>query len=93
MKNLKSRLAFVAFTAGLALIGTSGVALAATAGPAAAQEQVAEAAVAYMGSTRDLAVCHSAGLWHITHGSGTYYYCQEYYDPATGRWYALYVGS
>lgn len=93
MRNLKNRLAFVVFTAGLALIGTSGAALAAEAEPVAAQEQVTEAGVAYMGSTRDLATCHSYGLWYITHGSGTYYYCQEYYDPVSGRWYALYVGA
>ncbi|UJW31586.1 hypothetical protein L3Q67_41545 [Saccharothrix sp. AJ9571] len=93
MRSIKNRLAFIAFTAGLTLIGTSGAALSAAAEPTAAQEQVTESAVTYMGSTRDLTLCHSHGLWHITHGSGTYYYCQEYYDPASGRWYALYVGS
>ncbi|RSM43848.1 hypothetical protein DMA12_18245 [Amycolatopsis balhimycina DSM 5908] len=92
MRNLRKRLVVVAFTAGLALIGTSGATLAAAAEPVAAHGQAGVAGVTYMGSTRDLSACHSTGLWYVTYGGATYYYCQEYYDQSTGRWYALYVG-
>ncbi len=100
MRNLKKHLVTVALTTGLALAGalsaTVSEAAAAESTPArapvAGQASVTAAGVTYMGSTRDLAVCHSTGLWYVNYGGATYYYCQEYYDPNTGRWYALYVG-
>jgi hypothetical protein len=99
MRNLKKRLVTVALTTGLALagaLGATGSAVAAESTPAhepvVGQASVAAAGRTYMGSTRDLSACHSTGLWYVLNGYATYYSCEEYYDPNTGRWYALYVG-
>jgi hypothetical protein len=77
---------------GAALGATASAAAAPAAADAATGGDAVASGVAYMGSTRDLSVCHSTGLWYVLNGHATYYYCQEYYDAATGRWYALYVG-
>ncbi|WP_410670235.1 hypothetical protein [Amycolatopsis sp. cmx-4-68] len=97
MPNLRKPLVAVVLATGLALAGASGASAAVaepapTSAPSAVQAPATADGVTYMGSTRDLLACHSTGLWYVNYGGATYYYCQEYYDPATGRWYALYVG-
>ncbi|AEK44145.1 hypothetical protein [Amycolatopsis mediterranei] len=99
MPNLRKHLVAVVLATGLALVGASGATASAavaepahTSAPSAGQAPATAAGVTYMGSTRDLLACHNTGLWYVNYGGATYYYCQEYYDSATGRWYALYVG-
>ncbi|TDV49684.1 hypothetical protein [Actinophytocola oryzae] len=99
MRNLGKPVLVAVFTAGLALLGAMGATVSSAAAETtsavesvAGQAPASTAAETYMGSTRDLAACHSTGLWYVTNGYATYYYCKEYYDAATGRWYALYIG-